>query len=248
MVNLHASKQELFDLGVTLAKKFLLTNNIFSPGYYTFEEIFQRTSPHADTLYRHLVKLTGGPKQGYGTGWYYENNVFVNLKRAAWLVRKPACSSWSFPGYKVDREPCGVVAHEVGHHVDHIMGQPNTEFKALFDSVSGKDTTRDIRARAPLVYYHSLFCKSPSSRPEWRDIVKQSKPITSYEPNLHESFAESMRLFILNPDLLEQGSKPRFDFLLNCGLRPSETRDFRQVLDHPAYIAQAERWIAKKKK
>ncbi len=76
--------------------------------------------------------------------------------------------------------------------------------------------------------------------------MRRSKVITSYEPNLHESFAETSRLFILNPDLLEQGSPERFKFLTNVGLKTSETRDFRQVLDHPDYIQAAENWIRKK--
>ncbi len=211
MIDLNISKQQLFDLGVTLTKKFLSVNDLYVPEFFTYEQIFETGDLHPTMrgfAYRVLRRLENGPAQGYATGYYSHNTVFVNLKKAAWLVRKPACSSWSFPGYKVDREPCGVVAHETGHHVDKC-------------------------------------CCDISRGTTWRDTVKNSKSITSYEPNLSESMAESLRLFILNPDLLEQGSRPRYQFLQGIGLKPSETRDFRQVLDHPAYIAQAERWILK---
>lgn len=207
MISQNITKQELFDLGVTLSTKFLIVNKLFLPQYFTYEQVFAG-DPNEFT-YKILRRLESGPHQGYGTGYYTNNRVFVNLKKAAHLVKKPMCTSWSFPAYKIDREPCGVVAHETGHHVDKCYG--------------------DI-----------------SQGSTWANIVKNSKAITSYEPNLAESMAETLRLFILNPDLLERGSTPRFDFLISGGLKPSETRDFRQVLDHPDYIAQAEKWIAKR--
>jgi len=220
-------------MGVALSKGFLAHNDVYAPQFLTFEEVFLR-SP-SDLMHRRLSRLVNGPKQGYGTGWYYDNTVFVNLKKAARAVMHPGCSSWSFPCYKIDREPCGVVAHETAHHIDHVLG-PLRLGPGL-----NPDTTHPVRL------YRSLFVGSPSSHPEWEKVVRRSKPITSYEPNLHESFAETGRLFILNPDLLRQGSPERYDFFIALGLRHTETRDFRQVLDHHTYIAQAERWIAKEK-
>lgn len=235
MINLDITKSELYTMGVTLSQKFLSVNDVYTPEYVTFEEVFTRQP--SDLMYRRLRKLEGGPLQGYATGWYYANTVFVNLKKAAYLVKKPQCTNWSFPGYKIDREPCGVTAHETAHHLDHVLGDGHHP-----------DLTPDMNPDVNTVkLYYSLFRGSPSSHPEWAKIVHQSKPITSYEPNLHESFAETGRLFILNPDLLREGSPERYRFFFNLRLRTSETRDFRQVLDHPDYIAQAERWIAKKK-
>jgi hypothetical protein len=235
MVPTNITKPELFSMGVALSRKFLSVNDLYVPQYLTFEEVFQRP-PH-DLMYRRLRRLESGPVQGYATGWYYANTVFVNLKKAARAVMRPGCSSWSFPCYKIDREPCGVAAHETAHHLDHVLGNGHHP-----------NLTPDMNPDANAVrLYYTLFTGSPSSHPEWAKVVRHSKPITSYEPNLHESFAETGRLFILNPDLLEQGSKPRFKFFTNLGLRVSETRDFRQVLDHSTYIAQAERWIAKEK-
>jgi hypothetical protein len=233
MISLQATKLELYMLGVELSRKFLSVNHLGAPEYFTFEEVLKR--PFTDPMHRRLIKLVNGPKQGYGTGWYYDNTAFVNLKKAASLVKKPRCSTWSFPGYKIDREPCGVVAHETGHHVDHVLGEGQNP--KLTPGMNPDANT--IRL------YNTLFRGSPSSHPEWAKVVRLSKPITSYEPNLHESFAETGRLFILNPDLLEQGSPERFKFFTKVGLKPSETRDFRQVLDHPDYVAAAERWIAK---
>lgn len=209
MIPFNITKPELFKMGVALSQKFLSVNDLYVPKYVTYEEVFA-TYPQVSWERRCLERLQRGPQQGYGTGYYNWNTCFVNLKKAARAVMKPGCSSWSFPCYKIDREPCGVVAHETGHHVNKVLGDP---------------------AAGGL----------------WARTVKNSKPITTYEPNLDESMAETFRLFILNPDLLLRGSTPRYDFLIAGGLRPSETRDFRAVLDHPTYIAQAERWIAKQK-
>lgn len=208
MIPQKITKQELFNMGVELSRKFLSVNDLYVPTYVTYEEVFA-TYPQNSWERRCLERMQRGPGQGYGTGYYNWNTCFVNLKKAAHPVMRPGCSSWSFPCYKIDREPCGVVAHETGHHVDKVLGYP------------ARGTT-------------------------WARVVKHSQAITSYEPNLDESWAETLRLFILNPDLLRQASTPRYKFVTS-GLKPSETRDFRAVLDHPTYIAQAERWIAKQK-
>ena len=197
-------------MGVALSRKFLSVNDLYAPQYLTYEQVFGSFQPTSHE-HRLLSKLERGPAQGYATGYYTNNTCFVNLKKAARAVMRPGCSSWSFPCYKIDREPCGVVAHETGHHVNKVLGDP------AGDSL-------------------------------WASTVRHSKAITSYEPNLDESMAETLRLYILNPDLLYHGSRKRFNFLFHqMKLKPSENRSFQEVLDHPTYIAQAERWIAKEK-
>jgi len=204
-------KPFLYNYGITLATAFLKLNNLPIPDYLTYEEVWQM-NPES-VMFRRLRKLAGGPAQGTGTGWYYKNTVFVNLKASARAVQNPCVMSWSYPRYKIDRTPTGVVAHETGHHVDEVFrlqGFPSTQRNLL-----------------------------------WEKVVKESKRVTGYEPVLSESWAETMRLFILNPDLLRLGSPLRYDYVLSVGLKPSITDDFRTVLDHPAYIAAAEKWITK---
>lgn len=67
----------------------------------------------------------------------------------------------------------------------------------------------------------------PSEKAEWHQAIKGSK-VSSYEPNPSESFAESMRLFITNPSLLEAIAIKRFAFLatkLRLLPRPGVTAD-----------------------
>lgn len=72
--------------------------------------------------------------------------------------------------------------------------------------------------------------------------------VTSYEPNAMETFAESFRLFVGNPALLEAGRPWRFEFLMSLGIRPMAGRpnNWEQGLvgkAPPRFYDQCERWI-----
>lgn len=54
----------------------------------------------------------------------------------------------------------------------------------------------------------------------WHDLLRPRDRISSYEPNFHEAFAESMRIFILNPALLKLLSPRRWHFI-NTHLSPT---------------------------
>lgn len=209
------SKLELYEQGVRLAQSFLAANKLVQPNFHTYDDAPLSYGNHLATFKR------TAPLQGKATGWYDNRNIFVNLKACAWPREAPAFQSWSYPGYKIDRTPVGVVAHETGHHVDFELRK-----KGIF---------------------------TPELQMEWRKMTtrkrKDCKRVTGYEPIPVESFAESMRLFILNPHLLEKGILERYEFLtLKLNLKPSETRNFDAVLNnHPAYVAQAEKWIVKKR-
>lgn len=113
----------------------------------------------------------------------------------------------------------GVVAHELGHHVQETMTAAGTA--------------------------------TPAHGEQWRELIQRyRKQMSGYEPVPSEAMSETMRLFILNPDLLRRAIFPRYEFLVDeLGLKPSEKRGWREVLGaaHPTYIAAAERWIGEKK-
>lgn len=50
--------------------------------------------------------------------------------------------AWSYPGYVVDRTPFGVIQHELGHHVDWILGERKgrywSEFGARLRAIAGE--------------------------------------------------------------------------------------------------------------
>lgn len=107
---------------------------------------------------------------------------------------------WSYPGYVTDRTPYGVIAHELGHHSDVCVSRRTGRAYAYWG-----DYSASVRADA--------------GEPR----------LTSYCPNDAEWFAEMMRLFITNPDLLRLIRPRTFEIFANK-FKPVESREWGEVL------------------
>jgi hypothetical protein len=57
----------------------------------------------------------------FGVCAYYRDGV-IDIWPNMCAAIGTAGRSWSYPGYVVDRTPFGVLAHELGHHVDRAHG------------------------------------------------------------------------------------------------------------------------------
>jgi hypothetical protein len=82
-------------------------------------------------------------------------------------------------------------------------------------------------------------------RAEWLDAVK-GKKVSGYEPVPDEAAAESLRLFILNPDLLRKAIPARYNFICKLGLKPLPRllrKGYAAVLNNAAYLQAAQRFI-----
>ena len=116
-----------------------------------------------------------------------------------------------------DFTPEGVLCHEVGHHVDRVLG-----------------TRRNGRSWL-------------SYSPLWIDVISHEEDISRFEHDVLESFAEAFRLFITNPDLLRVGRLERYEFFVDkLGWRPIKPlTPWRVVLRGatPAYKRMVARWI-----
>ena len=213
------TKQDLYAIGVQAAQEFLRLNSLKEPKFSTYEEAMlhsdkwdSRGLKAADFL-RRVVRMDGRTV-GSGTGLYYDGYVFVNVPRTAAPVQHPVMRQWSWPGWKTDRTAIGVVAHEVGHYVEHRM------------QLDGKLTRENHRE-------------------EWFALCKHER-VSGYEPVPAEAWAETLRLFILNPALLRAACPRRYTFVDGCGLKATPRllrKGWRKVLGNSAYDAAAERWI-----
>lgn len=147
----------------------------------------------------------------YGFYRYGRDFVVVNMKRCRMPARVPGYS-WSYPGYKADLTPYGVIAHELGHHV----------------------------------WYH-IMREDRIKQASWKYTSKSGAPVSSYEPNPEEAFAESIKLWITNPALLRDGRPERFNYLQSLGLVTVHGLSWRSALcnAHPRLITAAEQWIAR---
>lgn len=148
------------------------------------------------------------PQGTYGCGHYLPSRHLVWVNAEA--CARPARGTpraYSFPGNLTDRTPVGVVAHEIGHAIDYTL----------------------LKA-------HMGLSGMASASVDWVAAVRGPK-VSSYEPNFIEAFAESMRVFILNPSLLEWACPKRFQFItMNLGLEATE------YLDDP--VGQLVEWDA----
>lgn len=108
---------------------------------------------------------------------YYRERIGIRIciERCAKPASEPVYRNWNWPGSTTDREPYGVLAHELGHHCDVYMGHK-----------------LGLMCRAYMSAYSMVlrqYCKEP--------------PITSYCDNDGEWFAEMFRLFVTNHALLK---------------------------------------------
>jgi hypothetical protein len=93
---------------------------------------------------------------------------------------------------------------------------------------------------------HHVHAVKHVYREDIRTVVIREPRVTSYEPTMAESFAEMMKVFITNPDLLRVGRPLRWAFLtVHLRLQPVDARPWTDVLNeaHPKIIAAAQRWI-----
>lgn len=183
------SKQELYSDGLLLVKTFLRKNNFYRT------PVFEVKNEMKDYGLCHEVGL-----------------IQVNLTLAKYPMKNPGYS-WSYPGYKSDLTPIGILSHETGHWVQHQLGKRFQEQRA-----------------------------------RWYYVLKIEQPVSGYEPSPTEAFAEAMKLFISNPDLLRVGRPIRYKFIESLGLKGVFKGDWRSVLKHAhsRLVDAAVTWVDKK--
>lgn len=91
-------KSGMYEAGVTLAEAFLRANDLRFPSWRIDPTLKERG--HYD------------PR---------DESVAVNLTNCDLPLRSPAYR-WSHPSGRHDVSPIGVIAHETGHHLHHLLG------------------------------------------------------------------------------------------------------------------------------
>jgi hypothetical protein len=90
------TKQEMLDAGAQLITRFCETNGLQVP------------------------EINVVPKEQWSfprdCAYYRPTYIKICVEKTAHIGL--AHRNWSYPGYRVDRTPYGVLAHEIGHHAD----------------------------------------------------------------------------------------------------------------------------------
>lgn len=165
-------KDALFDLGLAHINRWCALNGIAPPK---------------------VNRQSGKPDFGV-CAYYRSGEIEIWVNSCAALGK--AGRAWSWPCYSVDRTPYGVLAHELGHHVDRHHGpaggtlshmwrdqdpepltsycpNDNEWFAELFRLfVTNPDLLKTLR---PVAYY--LFARrwpELAERRTWRDLLDES--------------------------------------------------------------------------
>ena len=109
------NRARLFEDGRSAVLRWCITNNIVPPTVVESEE---------PTM--------------FGTCAYYRSgHIYIHVPACAAPV--PVGRIWSYPGYTVDRTPFGVLAHELGHHVDGAHGAAGGKLAHLWVTETGEE-------------------------------------------------------------------------------------------------------------
>lgn len=157
MTPTQQSKRDLYQRGLTHVEQFVQANrNTVSPV---------------------VVHETPDPVK-FGTCAYYRSSeIFIQVSACAHIGT--GGRAWSYPGYVTDRTPYGVLAHELGHHVDKAHGS------------NGGILCHELRARTgeePITSY------APNTQ-EWfaeifRLFVTNPDLLRLVRPKMHGELAE----------------------------------------------------------
>lgn len=138
--------------------------------------------------------------------YYRPYYIKICIEKCSNLSGFTRSRNWNWPGSTTDKTPYGVLAHELGHHIDYI-----------FSDQKGK--------------YFGDFSKKLCDK-------TGEKPISGYNPNHAEWFAEIFRLFTTNHALLKI-LRPNTYKELEILFKPISNLDWKIALgDAPLHILQ----------
>ena len=97
------TKEELFQKGITNINKWLDANP-------AIPRIQINAVPKGSWRFAHTC------------AYYRHRQIYICVEKCAQPAGSQPSRAWSWPGYVIDRTPYGVLAHELGHHIDECNG------------------------------------------------------------------------------------------------------------------------------
>lgn len=106
-------KQKLYQLGIERAIRFCHVNKLPIPKFEVAD-----------------------PEEWYwdACAYYRPQTIRLYLTKCATPATQNASRNWNWPGSTTDREPYGVVCHELGHHVDWLVGEQKGKYSSEYSA------------------------------------------------------------------------------------------------------------------
>lgn len=152
------TKQEMLRAGEALVGRFCAANGLPTP--------------------RLVLVPADEWRFGKTCAYYREDVITMCLERCGHIGR--GGPAWSYPGYIADRTPYGVMAHELGHHVDFYRGETKgpywSDFSVKMRQASGEPrlTSYCPNDAEWFAEMFRLFCTNP-------DLLRRIRPDTHLE-------------------------------------------------------------------
>ncbi len=96
------------------------------------------------------IKAVAKAEWSFGACAYYrKDRIRICLEHCAHPCVESSPRNWSWPGNVTDREPYGVLAHELGHHADWCKGSNKDDYWSEYG-----DTVATRSSEPPISSYH----------------------------------------------------------------------------------------------
>lgn len=99
---MRRTKRDWFDLGRARVRRFCEKNNTPLPA---------------------IKPITKEEWYVGACAYYRPQTIYICLEECAHPCTEKQTRNWNWPGNTVDREPYGVLCHELGHHCDWLTGE-----------------------------------------------------------------------------------------------------------------------------
>lgn len=149
------TKEVMFRAGVRLVRRFCTENNLSVP---------------------EIVEHPSGSWPFNACAYYRQDAIHICIPRCAGIG--VTGRAWSYPGNTVDRTPYGVLAHELGHHIDFYRGTDREAFWSEYGAgvmvATGEAPLTSYAATHPAEWFAEaarLFITNP-------DLLRRLRPRT----------------------------------------------------------------------